>query len=270
VRWFLFLCGVGAFVAGCTDSTGPDDPGPDPVTLEPEGLPPFPEFPDNPLTAQGIELGQRLFHDPILSRDETQSCSTCHVQSSAFTDPGRRFSVGINGQEGTRNSPTLVNLAWSPNFFWEGRALTLEDQAREPVPNPIEMDLPWDEAIPRLAAHAEYPELFREAFGTEEVTQDRVVKAIAQFERTLISNQSRWDREQRGEVTFTEEERRGERLFFSERGECFHCHGSSLFTDHRFHDNGLDLQPTDPGRQAVTGRPIDLAQKRGVLRPLYA
>jgi cytochrome c peroxidase len=257
----LLLVACSVLPPACTDSTGPGEPGPERVTLDPEGLPPFPEFPGNPLTVPGIALGGRLFHDPILSADSTQSCASCHDRSHAFTDSGRRFSVGVHGREGTRNSPTLVNLAWSPSFFWEGRAATLEDQAREPVPDPIEMALPWREATARLAAHAEYPELFRRAFGTEAITQDRVVMAIAQFERTLVSNRSRWDLEQREEIEFTEAERRGERLFFSERAECFHCHAPPLFTDHRFHDNGLDLQP-EAGRAEVTGLAGDAGKFR--------
>jgi cytochrome c peroxidase len=256
-RGFTFLLSL-VVVAGCSDNAGPGEgfPDPRPFTPDTEGLRPFPEFPDNPLTREGVALGRRLFHDPILSLDHTQSCASCHDQAHAFSDP-RRFSEGVDGSLGTRNAPALANAAWLREFFWAGRAPSLEDQAREPVPNPIEMALPWDEAIPRLTAHAEYPELFGRAFGTIEIDEDRVVKAIAQFERTLISNHSRYDRHLRGELELTTAESRGERLFFNETGECFHCHGTLFFTDEEYHDNGLDLAPVDPGRQAVTGREPD-------------
>ena len=247
--------------AGC-DTAGPEGfPPPEPVTLDTEGLRPLPDFEDNPLTRQGIDLGRRLFHDPILSGDRSQSCASCHDQAHAFSDP-RRFSVGIDGTEGERNAPPLFNLAWSPSFFWAGRAASLEDQAREPVPNPIEMNLPWEEAVARLAAHPEYPERFGRAFGTIEIDPDRVVRAIAQFERTLLSRDSRYDRHLRGEISLTEAESRGEVLFFGETVGCFRCHGTILFTDHEFHDNGLDLVPVDPGRQAVTGEESDRGKFR--------
>jgi len=260
----LLLFCVPLAAAGCgEEGTGP--PGssePEPYTPDTHGLFPLPDTPDNPMTVQGVALGRRLFHDPILSGDYTQSCATCHAQAFAFSDNGRRFSEGIDGSVGTRNAPTIVNVPWSPDFFWEGRAATLEDQARAPVPNPIEMNLPWEEALDRLRAHPEYPAMFGRAFRTEEITQDRVVMAIAQFERTLLSQDSKWDRVHRGEAEFTPEEARGQTFFFTERGDCFHCHGTSLFTDHRHHDNGLDLDPADPGRMAVTGDPFDRGKFR--------
>ena len=154
---------------------------------------------------------------------------------------------------GSVRAPAIVNLAWVEEFFWAGRAASLEDQAREPVPNPIEMALPWDQALPRLQSHPEYPDLFEKAFGTIEITEDRVVMAIAQFERTLISNHSRYDRHLRGEIALTPAEERGERIFFNETGECFHCHGTIFFMDEEYHDNGLDLVYTDLGRYDVTG-----------------
>ncbi|MGQ0720442.1 MAG: cytochrome-c peroxidase [Candidatus Eiseniibacteriota bacterium] len=261
---FVLAFGLALTLQGCGEGGfGPARyPAPDPAAVDTQGLLPLPDAPGNPLTVQGIELGRRLFHDPILSADSTQSCATCHVQAFAFTDNGTRFSTGIDGSVGTRNAPPLVNLAWHPDFFWEGRAPTLEDQARAPVPNPIEMKLPWEEALARLRAHREYPELFGRAFRTEEVSQDRVVKAIAQFERTLVSNRSTWDRHQRDEIALTPAQERGERVFFSERGDCFRCHGSAFFTDHDYHDNGLDAAPTDPGRFDVTGLETDRGKFR--------
>jgi cytochrome c peroxidase len=270
-RALVLAAGLAIAGAGCGgDSAGPEVPdpepegypAPDPYVPDTHGLFALPEVPENPLTVQGVALGRRLFHDPILSGDFTQSCATCHAQPFAFSDHGLSLSVGIDGSVGTRNAPAIINVAWSPDFFWAGRAATLEDQAREPVPNPIEMNVPWAEALARVRAHPEYPELFGRAFQSEEITQDRVVKAIAQFERTLLSQDSKWDRVARGEDTFTVEELRGQQLFFTERADCFHCHGTRLFTDFRYHDNGIDLEPVDPGRMTVTGSEFDFGKFR--------
>ncbi|HMB67795.1 MAG TPA: cytochrome-c peroxidase, partial [bacterium] len=166
IRTVLFgLAGMAALAAaGCGGGDSGTDPGaypdPDPLVLDTTGLLPLPETPDNPLTVQGVELGRKLFHDPILSGDDTQSCASCHDQAFAFSDHGLQFSIGIDGSVGTRNAPPVINLAWARDFFWAGRAKTLEDQAVQPVPNPIEMNLPWDQAIPKLAAHPDYPAMF--------------------------------------------------------------------------------------------------------------
>lgn len=257
-----------AFLAGCGggDSTSPP-PGPvaDPLVIETPAFFPRLRIPEsNPLTVQGVALGRRLFYDEILSRDQTQSCGSCHTQAFAFSDNGRRFSEGIHGTLGTRNAPALINTAWIRTAFWDGRRGSLEDQARDPVPNPIEMDLPWAEALPRLRAHPEYPGLFEAAFGTPEITEDRVVLAIAQFERTMISAGSKYDLRQRGEAEFTPAEERGFELFFTETGDCFHCHGNILLTTDEFRDIGLELDPAavDSGRARVTKDPADLGKFR--------
>lgn len=261
------LAGLVALVAGgCgggDGGTGPAPyPEPTPLVLDTTGLLPLPATPDNPLTVQGVELGRKLFYDPILSGDDTQSCASCHAQAFSFTDHGLQFSVGIDGSVGDRNAPAVINLAWAKELFWAGRADGLEGQALQPVPNPKEMAIPWDQAVAKLAAHPDYPAMFGRAFGDENITKERVVMAIAQFERTILSRDSRWDRKQRGEITFTPEETRGEQLFFSERGDCFHCHGSALFTGNQYHDNGLDVAPADPGRMAVTGAEADRGKFR--------
>lgn len=247
---------LAALEGGCGDSTAPRG-GPTPVTIEVPGFPPLPNPAGNPLTEEGIALGRTLFFDPILSGDGTQSCATCHEPAFAFTDRGRRFSAGIDGSVGTRNAPGVSNAAWMEGMFWDGRAASLEDQAREPVPNPIEMKLPWPEAVERLERHAEYPGLFRAAFGDVPITETLAVRAIAQFERTLISADAKYDRVRRGEASFTEAEDRGFRLFFGEEGDCFHCHGHPFFTDHLFHNTGLDSVFTDVGLERTTGNPFD-------------
>lgn len=217
---------------------------------------------DNPQTVEGITLGRKLFFDPILSGDGTQSCASCHAPDAAFSDR-RRFSVGINGIEGDRNAMPLFNLAWNWNqsFFWDGRAIGLEEQALFPVTDPIEMHNTWMNAMQSLQNHSEYPRLFEAAFGTSTIDSTLVTKAIAQFERTLISGNAKFDRFLRGEESLTPQEASGFNVFMAEEGgDCFHCHGSAanpLWTDNEFHNNGLDSFITDKGLGAITGNPAD-------------
>jgi cytochrome c peroxidase len=212
---------------------------------------------DNPTTPAGVALGRMLFYDPILSGDSTLSCAGCHRPERAFGDSGP-FSLGIDGIEGARNTPPVINAGWIVNMFWDGRAGGLEAQALEPVPNEIEMHLAWEDAESRLQSHATYPALFAEVFGTDVITRDLVVKAIAQFERSMISNDAKYDRWLQGQADFTESELNGWILFFTEIGDCFHCHGvNPLFTDNLFHNTGLDSILTDLGRYEVTGEESD-------------
>ena len=150
---------------------------------------------NNPLSIEGVALGRKLFYDPILSGDGTQACADCHRQENAFTD-SLKFSVGIDGSIGTRNSMPLFNMAWNydERFFWDGRVFSLEHQALAPVTNPIEMDNTWETVVLRLQEHEDYPELFKEAFGDIPISKELTTKAIAQFERTLISGNSKFDR----------------------------------------------------------------------------
>jgi cytochrome c peroxidase len=210
-----------------------------------------------------------LFYDPILSADSTQSCASCHNQAFAFTDNGRRFSEGIDGVEGTRNSMAIFNAGWMPELFWDGRKEGLEEQALEPVTNPIEMHESWPRAVEKLKDHPNYSGLFFDAFGTRDFDSTHVVKAIAQFERTLISSNSKWDRYLRGEVQLSLAETRGYEIFFTEKGDCFHCHTTILYTDNLYHNNGLDSIFSDNGLFEVTGAPNDMGKfKTPTLRNL--
>jgi cytochrome c peroxidase len=226
---------------------------------------------DNPLTLEGVALGRMLFYDPILSADSTQSCSSCHNPKLAFTD-GQATSVGIRGIRGKRSSMSLVNLAFNPNgFFWDGGVPTLEAQALLPIEDHLEMDDTWENVERKLRQHGKYPALFRKAFGIErkrELTRDLVVKAIAQFERTLISGNSKFDRIiWLNDGWLEDDEERGRRLFFFEPSDinhpgCSHCHFEPLYTDNNFHNNGLDAVPTleafaDLGRGRVTKNRFD-------------
>lgn len=223
-------------------------------------LPPMEVPIDNPLTVEGVALGRKLFYETRLSADNTQACATCHAPTSGFTDPDQ-FSVGIDGLEGNRNSMPIVNLGWAKKLFWDGRSNSLEDQAFGPVVNPIEMHNTWGNAVLKLQADELYPGLFNNAFGTTSIDSILVVKAIAQFERTMISGNAPFDRYLRGEETgMTEQEElevyQGFSLFMDEtKGDCFHCHGDSfmpLWTDNLFHNNGLDAVFTDNGLGLVT------------------
>lgn len=217
---------------------------------------------NNPLTEEGIALGKKLFFDKILSENGTQSCATCHKPEKSFSD-NSQFSNGINGILGTRNSMPLFNLAWNfdERFAWDGKEFTLEKQALEPVKNPIEMHSNWNDVAQKLQNHPEYPTLFLQAFGTSTIDSTLVTKAIAQFERILISGNSRFDKFLNSEVALTPQEQNGFNIFMDEaRGDCFHCHGSDnnpLWTDNKFHNNGLDTIFTDLGLGAVTGDPAD-------------
>ncbi len=217
---------------------------------------------DNPLTEEGVALGRKLFYEKKLSGDNTQNCATCHKQENAFTDPAQ-FSTGIDGLQGDRNAMPLFNMAWNFNdeYFWDGRTSTIEGQAHDPVVNPIEMHEIWPNVVAKLQADSEYPTLFKQVFGTDQIDSLMVVKAIAQFERTLISGNSKFDKYLRGEAQLTPSELSGYNIFMDESGgDCFHCHGdpyNPLWTDNLYHNNGLDATFTDLGREAVTGDPAD-------------
>ena len=250
------LASAGLLLAGCDDSTGPEVFTATPLEIAIGDLPALPAFADNPTTVEGVALGRRLFHDQALSGDGTQSCASCHQQNLAFGDSGS-FSLGILGDPGGRNTQVIVNPGWQEFQFWDGRRGTLEDQARDPVENPVEMNTTWEEVVVRIEQDPIYPDLFAAAFGTSEISEDRIVMAIAQFERTFVSAESRFDKKLRGEVTFTPAEARGEALFFDDRTECFHCHAAPFFTDNEFHDIGLDLVPPDGGRSEFTMSSFD-------------
>lgn len=226
---------------------------------------------DNPLTKDGVALGRMLFYDPIISSDSSMSCASCHAPELAFTD-GAAFSVGVEGRLTARSSMPLVNLAYNPNgFFWDGRSPSMEEQALHPIMDEVELNEDWDNVVRKFRRHPEYPRLFRRAFGIErksEITKELAVKAIAQFERILISSNSRFDRVvNRNEGWFTDSEQRGKDLFYVELNAldhpgCSHCHGGVNFTDFSFRNNGIDSVATlndfpDKGLGAFTGRVYD-------------
>lgn len=229
---------------------------------------PRPSLPtNNPLTVEGVALGRRLFSEPLLSRDEKQSCASCHSPDRAFTD-GSPVSVGVTGRPGTRSAMPLFNLAWKSAFFWDGRARTLREQVLQPIAHPDEMAESIPNVLEKLRTHTgsdSYPHAFKRAFGTTEISAARLARALEQFLLVQVSGNSRFDRAARGEITLTAQEARGFDLFRTEndpsRGlqgaDCFHCHGGALFQSQRFGNNGLSTTFTDRGRGDVTGRASD-------------
>jgi cytochrome c peroxidase len=234
---------------------------PTPYNLQiPQGFPQMIIPADNPLTEEGVELGRRLFFDKILSKNFTQSCASCHNNEFGFTDHGNRFSTGVEGIVGFRNSMPIVNLGFNRKFFWDARAVSLEEQALEPVPNPIEMNLAWPQAMQRLNANSTYKELFKKAFNADYIDSTHVAKALAQFMRIMISSDSKFDKRMRFEANFTAQEANGFVIFNTEKGDCFHCHnidGGRLFTDNLPRNNGLDAIFSDLGLGSVSGSPND-------------
>lgn len=237
-----------------------------PYELEiPGRLPPMVIPTDNPLTVEGVKLGRHLFYDPILSLDSTISCGSCHHQELGFSDAPFEFSQGVYNLEGTKNAMALINLGYANEFFWDGRATGLPHQAEFPVEDPLEMLESWPRVLKKLSRHPEYPAMFKAAFGNDDITVDRVTKAITQFEMTLISGNSKYDKFLRREPggDFSQEEFNGYVLFFQETGgDCFHCHTEDLMTTNGFSNNGLDSVFTESnwGLFKVTGDSNDLGK----------
>lgn len=227
--------------------------------IKPEGWPkPVYNFTKNPLTEEGFQLGRKLFYDPVLSRDSTISCSSCHLQATGFTHVDHALSHGIDERFGTRNSPALMNLAWSKSFMWDGGVNHLEVQAVAPITNILEMDETMAHVVEKLNASPRYKKLFSSAFGDSVITGQKLLLAIAQFAVQLTSYQSRYDRYMRHEAggVLSEQEKNGLSLF---RKNCASCHKEPLFTTGNFENNGLpqDYFLKDIGRMKITGNRSD-------------
>lgn len=220
----------------------------------------------NPITNHGATLGRVLFYDPALSANNTKSCASCHRQANAFTDPAR-FSTGFSGGLTTRNSMSLLNARYYPNgrFFWDERAASAEAQASRPIVHPVEMGMTMPALVTKLRGISYYPQLFQNAFGTPTVDSARIVRALAQFVRSMVAYRSKYDtgraafpvNQNPGTVNFTNftaQENQGKQLFFGPAG-CAQCHGTETFTSPGARNNGLDLVYADNGLGAVSGNP---------------
>ncbi len=257
-----FILGWVTFLSSCgTSSTVPekaslevrDEAGTIPLGLVPRIWPV-----DNPYNEEKAELGRLLYYDTRLSADNTISCGSCHHPEYGFTD-GAPVSTGIRGQEGGRSAPTVINRAYSVEQFWDGRARTLEDQAKGPIENPIEMGNTHEKVVANLKSVNGYREKFRQVFGTEDFNIDHVASAIATFERTIISGNSAFDKFRAGDRNaLTEAARRGMDLFFNQV-KCNQCHFGINFTDGSFVNIGIGMNRRNPdlGRYLVTKRDSD-------------
>jgi cytochrome c peroxidase len=215
-------------------------------------------------TPERIRLGRWLFYDRRLSGDGTVACSTCHRPEFAFSEP-TPVSSGIRGQKGKRKAPTFINQAVTiyPHFFWDGRAGSLEDQALGPIENPIEMGSTHQSMIDALLKIAAYKPYFQEAFGSDQITKERVAVAIADYERTRLSGNSAWDRwrRNRDQSAVSAEVKQGHELFYG-KAQCNQCHLGDNFSDSLFHNLGVGWNPAtktfkDEGRFVVTKKPAD-------------
>lgn len=256
-----------AIVCACQSSVSAIPVGPPAVIKAPLGLPPVPIPPGNPPTASSIALGRRLFYDTSLSKDNSLSCSSCHNPMFRFSD-ARPRSIGVAGTLGLRHAPTLVNVAYSQSLFWDGRAASLESQVLSPIADPLEMNQTHEASVAKLKSNPAYSAMFRDAFGTDDVTLDRVENALASFERTILSGNSPFDRyEYLGEKSaLSPAQIRGLAVFTDPlKGNCAACHtiGAkyALFTDGQFHNTGEGVGDnddlSDAGRFAVTKADAD-------------
>ncbi len=214
----------------------------------------FPEpayhFETNPVTKEGFELGRKLFYDPILSANNTISCGSCHIQTSAFTQHGHKVSHGIFDQLGTRNSTPVMNLAWSNTFMWDGGITDLDLQPIAPITNHVEMGDTMANVLNKLQRHPQYPSMFKNAFGTENITTANFLKALSQFVVMCVSDNSKYDSVMRNQSSFTNDEAEGYAIFTQ---KCSACHTEPLFTDNSFRSNGLSLNAVgDVGRFSIT------------------
>jgi len=270
VKYILFLaCSVALIFSACKK---------DPSLIQggyydyDYGYFPNPAIPtDNPLTIEGVKLGRMLFYESKLSRTNTQSCASCHKQEFAFSDTNK-FSFGVSGQTGTRQSMSVVNMAWNKNaFFWDGRSDSLRHQTLIPIEDPLEMEEDLSNVIAKLKADDLYINQFRRAFNTENISPRLMSLALEQFLHSIVSNRSKFDKVLAGQASLTSNEERGRFLYFNEfnpffpaqsGADCRHCHGGDNFENDRYMNNGLDADAsfTDFGRELSTGNIADRAK----------
>ena len=274
-KTLLFSLVLVGFVLGCKDknddglTTIPYQPTTYALSYDEKIFPKMIIPADNPLTTEGVELGRFLFYDKLLSASGTMACANCHLPEGSFTD-NLAVSKGIDGIAGKRSSMSLINIGFvNSGLFWDGRVKTLEEQAFLPVEDPIELHNSWTKVVEKLKTDADYPTRFRKAYGitnAAEITKELAIKAIAQFERTLISDNAKVDQIFRRETTFTDDEYDGYLLFFNAAGapdaQCGHCHSSPFYSSNDYFNNGLDSAATltafkDLGRGQFTKKTSD-------------
>ena len=228
------------------------------IPVIPEGWPtPVFDFKKQPLSQAKIRLGRQLFYDPVLSRDSTVSCASCHSPFNAFAHTDHALSHGIGDSIGRRNAPALMNLAWQRHFMWDGAFTSLDSQILFPILHPGEMGEDTAHINTKLSSIGEYRGSYRQAFGDSNITTARTLEAIRHFLLTLVSSNARYDSVMRGEAVFTQQESKGYRLF---KTHCSSCHRQPLFSHYGFENNGLppDTLLNDGGRAEITEKHSDL------------
>ncbi len=213
-------------------------------------------FKNNPFNKASIALGRALFYDPILSKDNSISCASCHSPYNAFAHTDHQLSHGINDQIGTRNAPALFNLAWQNSFMWDGAINHIEVQALAPMSHPKEMAETIEHVVEKLKNKALYKRLFVDAYRDSLITGERLLKALAQFQLSLISANAKYDQVKNGQNSFTVQEQNGYQLFLK---NCNSCHREPLFSTYAFANNGLSVDATlnDIGKGAISHKPED-------------
>lgn len=230
---------------------------PDIIKLETPDYFPSPTYPlnTNPLNEKGVKLGKQLFNEPLLSIDNSVACSNCHSKGVAFTDAQHNPSIGIHERVGTRNAPPIFNLAFRREFFWDGSSSVLDFVPLAAIENEVEMGETLNNVVTKLNDHKEYPNLFREVYPeADTITGPFLLKAISQYLLVLISSNSQYDQNLRGETELSKKEKRGEMVFIE---NCQGCHSGALFTSEEFKNNGLDTIFKDSGREGITEWPGD-------------
>ena len=236
--------------------------------VEPLGVPDRDdiEYPDDEEpTKEEIELGKTLFFDHRLSVNDKQSCASCHNPELGFSD-GLKFSLGTMGEKVGRNTPQIYNLAWNVTFFWDGRAPTLEDQALGPIEAAGEMNMPLDKLIPKLKKIKGYHPLFEAAYGKDSITKENIGKAIAAFERTIIVDDTPFDRFMKGDKNAISPDAINGLALFQGKARCIQCHDGPNFTDNSFHNIGIKGDDIGRGKHMKNDRTLDGAFKTPGLR----
>ena len=228
----------------------------DSIPLGLERIRPVPK--ENPLTAARVQLGRKLFFDPLLSRNSTLACASCHDPAHGFA--GRdRVASGIDGKLGRRHAPSLLNRAYATHLFWDGRETSLESQSLKPIEDPLELGNTVAEVVRRLQVHADYPALEFKAAFDDGITAENLGKALASFQRTLLLGNSRIDRFRAGKIGEVSEAEKHGMWLWESKARCWRCHSGPHFTDGQFHNTGVGwgADPADLGRFAVTGKASD-------------
>jgi cytochrome c peroxidase len=213
----------------------------------------FPEpvykFVNNDLSKGRFELGRKLFYDPNLSSDGKISCASCHAQGHAFADHNVKFSMGVDGLHGNRNSPSITNLAWYPSFMWDGGVNHIEVFSVAPLTNPVEMNESMANIVSKLNANSNYKYLFKKLYGIDNVNDQAFLRALTQYMAMIVSSNSKYDEYRKGNLTLSADEMDGLALF---QDKCATCHKEPLFTDFSYQNNGLDSIFSDLGRGKIT------------------